>query len=255
MAVESAENDTVVPNERLRYYMDKAGLSPAALSERTGFEIKTIERWLAGKNTPHAGNARIAAEPLGCEISDLWPDKFPLLDPPSSGTVAVSVYANRADVPRHVWIELFTQAREHIDFLVYGGTFLFDGIPRFTQILTAAADRGVAIRFAVGDPESTAVAQRGDEELIGTSLAGRCRMTLSRLEPLAGTSGIDIRTHRTPLYTSMFRADDRLVANPHLYGAPASDNPALYIDRGTAPDIWDDHRRAFEKVWRTARAI
>ena len=25
----------------------------------------------------------------------------------------------------------------------------------------------------------------------------------------------------------MFRDDDTLIANPHLYGAPASDNPAL----------------------------
>ena len=136
-------------------------------------------------------------------------------------TVAVSVYGSRADIPVTVWTELFGGALEAIDILVYGGTFLFDGVARFPKLLTAATDRGVAVRFIIGDPDSTAVAQRGAEEQIGSSLAGRCRMTLARLQPLVGTAGLEIRTHTTPLYTSMFRADDTLIANPHLYGAPA----------------------------------
>ena len=49
--------------------------------------------------------------------------------------------------------------------------------------------------------------------------------------------GLEIRTHTTPLYTSMFRADDTLIANPHLYGAPASDNPPR-PKRPTTAVIW-----------------
>jgi hypothetical protein len=53
----------------------------------------------------------------------------------------------------------------------------------------------------------------------------------------------------------MFRVDDTLIANPHLYGAPASDNPAIFIRRGDAPELWRDHHLAFERVWNTARPI
>ena len=42
--------------------------------------------------------------------------------PPGTGTVAVSVYGSRADVPVMVWTELFGGALEAIDILVYGGT-------------------------------------------------------------------------------------------------------------------------------------
>ena len=70
-----------------------------------------------------------------------------------------------------------------------------------------------------------------------------------------GHPGLEIRTHTTPLYTSMFRADDTLIANPHLYGAPASDNPAIVIKREAAPELWHDHQLAFERVWNTARPI
>ena len=80
-------------------------------------------------------------------------------------------------------------------------------------------------------------------------------MTLARLQPISCIAGLEIRTHATPLYTSMFRADDTLIANPHLYGAPASDNPALVIRRDDAPELWHDHLLAFQRVWNTAHRI
>lgn len=244
-----------VPNDKLRYYMDRKGLDAQALAELIEVDAKTVERWLTGESRPYRDNARRAAEALDCDRSDIWPDLFPIMAPPSAGTVAVSVYGSRADVPPTVWTELFGAAVEHIDILVYGGTFLFDGVPRFRKMLTAATERGVTVRFAIGDPDSPAVAQRGQEEGIGTALAGRCKMTLARLQPMIGTAGLELRTHTTPLYTSMFRADDTLIANPHLYGAPASDNPAIVITREDATELWNDHQLAFERVWNTARPI
>ena len=99
------------------------------------------------------------------------------------------------------------------------------------------------------------MAQRGEEEGIGAALAARCRMTLLIIQPLSDTPGLEIRTHTTPLYTSMFCADDTLIANPHLYVAPASDSPAIVFKRDDAPDLWNDHRLAFERVWNNARPI
>lgn len=233
--------------------MRERGFSESRLAAAAGVDVKTVGRWVRGESLPHAVNGRAAADALACDPQSLWPDMFPTLRPPGTGTVAVSVYGSRADVPLAVWTQLFDGAAEEIDILVYGGTFLFDGVPRFCAILNSAVERGVAIRFVVGDPECAAVTQRGEEEQIGSSLAARCQITLARLASLVDTAGLEIRTHATPLYTSMFRADGTLIANPHLYGAPASDNPALFITRDDAPELWSHHRLAFERVWNTAR--
>ncbi|OBS03352.1 hypothetical protein A9W98_09930 [Mycobacterium gordonae] len=247
--------DTPKPNRQLRAQIERTRLGVQELADLIAVDAKTVERWLSGETAPYPQNARRTAEVLDCDPADLWPDLFPIMTPPSAGTVAVSVYSSRADVPITVWKQLFEDAAEHLDILVYGGTFLFDGLPRFTKMLAATAERGVAVRFIIGDPECATVMQRGAEEGIGAALAARCRMTLTRLQPLSDTSGLEIRTHTTPLYTSMFRADDTLIANPHLYGAPASDNPAIVIKRDDAPDLWNDHRLAFERVWNTARPV
>jgi lambda repressor-like predicted transcriptional regulator len=244
-----------MPKPALAARMREKGFSESRLAAAAGVDVKTVGRWVRGQSLPQAVNARATADALGCDPQVLWPDLFPTMRPPGTGTVAVSVYGSRADVPVTVWTQLFGGAVEHIDILVYGGTFLFDVVPKFCDMLTTATERGVVIRFIVGDPDCAAVAQRGAEEQIGSSLAARCQMTLARLESLVDAPGLEIRTHATPLYTSMFRADDRIIANPHLYGAPASDNPAIFIRRDEAPELWRDHHVAFERVWNFARPI
>ncbi|GJF16725.1 hypothetical protein NGTWS1803_03360 [Mycolicibacterium cyprinidarum] len=235
--------------------MSEKGFSENRLATAAGVDVKTVGRWVRGESLPQAANARAAADALGCDPQTLWPDMFPTLRPPGTGTVAVSVYGSRADIPVTVWTQMFGGAIEQIDILVYGGTFLFDGIPRFCSMLSGAAERGVTIRFIVGDPDCAAVTQRGDEEKIGSVLAARCQITLARLASLVDAPGLEVRTHATPLYASMFRADNTLIANPHLYGAPASDNPALVIRRDDAPELWRDHQLSFERVWDTAQPL
>jgi len=235
--------------------MDHQGLSKAGLSRATKIDDRTIQRWLDGQTIPQAQNARTVADALDCQSSDLWPDAYPLLSPPSSGTIAVSVYASRAHVPAAVWQNLFSAAVAHIDICVYGGTFLFDTVPGFNGLMRSAAERGVAVRFMAGDPGSAMVHQRGTEEKIGMSLAGRCALTLERLAPLSEIEGIDIRMHGTPLYVSLFRCDDMLIANHHIHGSPASDNPALVITRAADPELWDKYETSFNTIWSDARPV
>jgi transcriptional regulator with XRE-family HTH domain len=232
--------------------MRAKGFNDTRLAEAARVSVKTINRWLSGESLPQAVNARAIADVLGVEPSDLWPDIFPVLDPPSTGTVPVSVYAGRAHVPMDVWRERFAQVREQIDVCVYGGTFLFDAVPGFLYLVEDALEQGVRARFAVGDPDSQIVYRRGEEEGIGSSLPERCRLTLARLKQLPVTPGLEIRTHRTTLYASIFRTDDELIANHHIYGAPASDNPCLLIREDDNPELWKSYRRSFERIWNTA---
>ncbi len=62
-----------------------------------------------------------------------------------------------------------------------------------------------------------------------------------------------IRLHSTTLYASIFRYDDIMLANPHMWGAPASANPVLHLRRIEGSSWFDGYRRSFDAVWETAR--
>lgn len=243
------------PNLTLRYHMEKEGLSEERLAGHIGRDARTVRRWLDGERMPQPGNAREAARVLGAQPQDIWPDIFPTLDPPSGGTVAVSTYSSRALVPVQVWRDHFATAVTGIDICVYGGTFLFDSVPGFARLLTDAVRRGVAVRVLVGDPDATIVQRRGAEVAIDDELPARCRLTVARLSPLAAAEGIQLRTHRTTLYAPLFRADDTLIANHHVYGSPASVNPAFVIERDADPELWATYLTSFELIWTGARPV
>ncbi len=244
-----------LPNGRLRERIRQAGLSIAKLAELTGIDQRTIQRWLVEGTKPQAANARAIADALHTTASDLWPEAYPLPTPVNAGVIPARVFASRAHMPVQLWQETFTTATEQLDFCVYGGTFLFDNVPGFLHIIRDAAARGVRVRFIAGDPASAGVHQRGIEEGIGDALAARSRMTLTHLEKLHDVEGVRIRAHGTPLYVSMFRADDTLYANHHILGSPAGDNPVIEFTRSANPDLWEKYQTSFEIIWRTAKKV
>lgn len=243
------ESTTGHGNQPLRDAMARAHLTRDQLADAIQVDKKTVDRWMSGAVMPQPRPAELAAKALGVAVHDLWPDKFPIMHPPSPGTLAISMYAGRAHVPVPVWTEHFESAQTSIDILVYGGTFLFDSLPKFGHHMLTAAERGVEIRIAVGDPASAAVARRGHEEAITDSLAFRCTMTLRRLAEIAPHDNITIRTHTAALYASLFRVDDTTIANHHIYGSPASDNPTWILHRTDSPELWTTYARSFDRIW------
>lgn len=61
--------------------------------------------------------------------------------------------------------------------------------------------------------------------------------------PHAGTPGLNIRTHDTTLYTSIFRVDDAMIVNFHIYGSPGRNNPVLVLSRHHEPRLWATSNR------------
>ena len=239
-------------NAALRNRMLSRGFSKARLAASTQIDERSIQRWMDGQVRPHAENARRVATTLECEPSDLWPEVFSPFPSSVSGSIAATVYTSRAHIPVGVWIDLFSTAKSEIDICVYGGTFLYDTVPGFNRLMADAAGRGVSTRFLVGDPSSESVKRRGEEEGIGPSLPSRCALTLDRLAPLAAHEGIELRVHSTTLYASMFRIDDSLIANHHILGSPASDNPAIQFSRAAGENLWNTYADAFNLIWASA---
>ena len=171
----------------------------------------------------------------------------PAADVPSD---VVRVYPSRAAVPAELWRTLFAGARHQVDVLVIAGLFLPDGHADFTAVLRRKGAEGVNIRYALGDPDSPAVALRGDEEGIGDGLAARTRITLTYLASLRDAPGIELRLHATTLYNSIYRFDGDMLVNPHVYGAPAAHSPVMHL-RAQPGGLFDHYAASFERIWAT----
>ncbi|BCP37060.1 hypothetical protein MINTMi198_24300 [Mycobacterium intracellulare M.i.198] len=173
----------------------------------------------------------------------------------AGGPFTATLYASRTQLPITTWQQHFADATTGIDILVLAATFLFDTLDGFLDTLLAAAARGVSVRFLVGDPDTATTILRGEEEGIGEAVIARCRTSVELLAPHACTPGLDIRTHDTALYTSIFRVDDAMIVNFHIYGSPGRNNPVLVLSRHHEPRLWTTLEDAFTQVWNRARPL
>lgn len=241
-------------NDRLKQAIIQSGETIESLATLAAVDPKTVERWISLGRVPHRSNRLKAAHALGCEELYLWPEALSE-SRIQSATVAevIGHYPNRGSVPSETWQQLICASTEHIDMLAFAASFLHDTMPNFDELMIERANAGVAVRLLFGDPMSGAVDIRGREEDIGDSLAGRCRLTWRYLRPLLDVPGIEARQHGSTLYASLFRFDDDLLANNHLYGAPANHSPVTHLHRVPGGRLFDVHLASFERVWELAR--
>lgn len=204
---------------------------------------------------PHPRNRAKTARALGLDESILWPQ---LADGRARAVVSsevLQVYPDRGAVPPGSWDELLSSAREHVDILVYAGLFLSDGRADLPALLQRKAEEGLAIRLLLGDPESDAVARRGTEEQVGDALAARIRMSMTYMQPAFDVPGVELRLHGSTLYNSIFRFDDNLLVNMHVYGAVAAQSPVMHVRRIAGGRLFPHYMRSLERVWDEAKPL
>jgi lambda repressor-like predicted transcriptional regulator len=243
-------------NERLRTALVKAGATPQTLSEHLGVDPKTIERWISKDRVPHRRHRLAAAAHLGVDDVFLWPSTE--RDPRNQSATRAEftdLYPNRGAVPTSLWEELIDSATEAIDLLAFAASFLHDSVPNFDQRLIDKARSGVPVRLLFGDPDSAAVRLRGEEERIGDLLSARCRLTWNYYTDALEAPGIEARAHGCTLYASIFRFDDRLLVNPHMYGSPASHSPVHVITRVAGGRLFSNYMTSYERTWSQAQPL
>ncbi|MFF7233473.1 helix-turn-helix domain-containing protein [Streptomyces sioyaensis] len=242
-------------NERLRAVMASGGWTHATLARATGVDPKSVERWVNLGRTPRRVTACKAAEALGEDVHALWPALRQARAARAVSPELVALYGQRADLPVSTFVDLFTQARERIDLLVYAAVFLHEAYPRLNELLRERAEEGCAVRIALGDADSTNVQQRGREERFGHGIESRCRLALMHYRPLSGVPGVELRTHGTTLYNSLYRADDQLLVNAHVWGVNAYGAPVWHLRRNSEGGIFDTYARSFDAVWEAATPV
>ena len=242
-------------NERLRSRLAARGMTTIDLASTVEVDPKTVERWIGSNRIPHHRHRVLTANVLEAEEAYLWPQ---LVDSgrarSASQAEVLGIYPNRGEVPFDLWRRLVEAATSNVDILVYSGLFLLDSHPDLPTKLIKRAGAGLEGRFLYGEPESETVAARGVEEGIGENLAARIRLSLTYMQPIVGTPGLEIRQHDTVLYNSLYRFDDELLVNLHVAGSPALHNPVLHLRGTDGGHLFDQYMSSFERVWTSAQA-
>ncbi len=230
--------------------MLNAGMTPTVLARAVGVDAKSVARWIAEERMPYPLTRVKVAGALRQEETFLWPA---LLEDGDACAVAAAevdrVWPTRSAISSETWHALFTKASEELDILVYAGAFLTESLD-LADILTWKASRGTQIRVLVGDPRSAAVRARA-AELALDWLPQRCQSTLDYLSKHK-VDGVGLRQHGTSHYVSIFRFDDLLLANTHVYGEWACHSPVLQLRRASSGRLFDFYKRSFERVWSAA---
>ena len=236
-----------MPNERLRALLLERGVTPAKLSEAVQVDPKTIERWIVAGRVPYRRHRYSVAAFFGVDESYIWPGA---LDQEQVAAAAqseiVAVYPHRWAVPRETWEHFFAKAEQDIGALVYSGMFMAEDVG-VHRLFADRARNGARVRILLGDPDSPHVAERGASEGIDEGMAAKVRNSIVLFRPLQAIENVEIRLHGTTLYNSIYRADDQLLVNTHIYGTMASNAPVFHL-RKVAAATWSAH------IWRASSA-
>ncbi|MCP2166296.1 DUF5919 domain-containing protein [Goodfellowiella coeruleoviolacea] len=240
-----------MPNERLRDALLRNGLDLAHVARAAGVDPKTVERWITKNRTPYPKHRYAIASLVRESENYLWPDAAaPQRKAEAAESEVVKVYPHRHSIPAEVWDRLIGQAAERVEVLAHAALFLVER-PTFIKDLAEKGRNGARIRLLFGDPASREVARRSDEEGLGKgTLGARIRNALAFYRPLVDVAGVDMRFHKTTLYNSMFRFDDEMIVNTHVYGCQGAHAPALHLRNLSAGDLFETYAESFESVWR-----
>jgi hypothetical protein len=147
---------------------------------------------------------------------------------------------------------LLRGATRSVDVLAFAALFLTEEHPDWIPLLRAKAGERVRIRLLLGDPAGAHLASRDTEARIGGGVAGRVAAVLASYAPLA--EFVEIRLHDTPLYNSIYRFDDHVLINTHVYGILAAYTPVLHLRRVDGAYV-NTYLESFDRVWATARPL
>jgi hypothetical protein len=241
-------------NEFLRQAFGESQFNERDIAAELDVDPKTVSRWLDGR-LPYPRHRECLSALLGVAENDLWPELVMTRHVPVPPVPPVlTTYPHRWAVPRDVWLRLFSSAEREINILVYSGLFLAEDVG-ILRVLAARAASGVLIRVLLGDPDSPEVADRGEAEGVGDAVAAKIRNALACYRELREVEGVEIRLHRTTLYTSVYRADDEVLVNPHVFGVAAARAPVLHLRLAVEGDMASTYLESFERIWEDALPV
>jgi transcriptional regulator with XRE-family HTH domain len=234
-----------VGNDRLRQAIGGAGLEPEQLADLIEVDIRTVERWLAGR-TPYPRLRTRVARALGATEHELWPDAAaaPEIDQDSADEIQ-GVWASTDHAGAPGWRELLEDARARVDLLDYSLIDILASDGAVDRLAEKAAS-GCRVRILILSPDSIWVRARSaslgqtEEDYIGRSqLALEVERTRGYLEPLTGADGIDLRQLNADPGHRILCFDHEMLISPHLHGTPITRAPMIHLRRRQHYGLFD----------------
>ena len=181
--------------------------------------------------------------------SYIWPDALGR-DEVAAVSQSEVVRSGRTGGPcrRDTWGHFFSQAEREIGALVYSGMFMAEDIG-VHRLFADRARAGVRVRLLLGDPDSRNVAERGEAEGIDEGMAAKVRNSIVLFGKLLAEPNVELRLHGTVLYNSIYRADDQLLVNTHIYGVMANNAPVFHLRKISGGEMASTYIESFERVW------
>ncbi|MFF9035035.1 XRE family transcriptional regulator [Streptomyces sp. NPDC014892] len=226
-----------------------------SLAEEIDVNPKTVERWITQGKVPYRRHQYATAAALNVDVTTLWDDDRTLDSAMDlSKAEIIAVYPHRHTVPTGLWRELYARAERNVDVLVYSGLFLSED-PAFLNLLRKKVEGTAQVRILLGEPDCEAVRQRGIDEG-HRFMDGKIRNALVNYRPLfASHPDVGFRLHATTLYNSIYRADDEMLVNPHVYGIGAYLAPVFHLRRMPGGGLFDTYANSIEQTWGGARPV
>lgn len=227
-----------------------AGLSVIDVAAQLSVDPKTVNRWLTGR-LPYPRHRAALAALTGWSERDLWPGIDARQQAEPNTNEVITVYSQRCSVPPETWRRLLSRAENEIDILAYSSLFLAEDAGA-QAILRAKARAGVRVRLALGDPDGVHIARRSADEGITGMMSARIANALVLFESLAGQPRVSLRLHDTVLYNSIYRSDNDLLVNTHIFACAASRTPVVHLRRASREGMAATYAASFERVWSAA---
>lgn len=239
-------------NQRLHDAIRQSGRRLDEVAEQVGADPKTVGRWITTGRLPRPAIRQKLSQLLGVPEAVLWPDAPGV----AYGTSElVGIYTTRRQLPAATVGSLLDATERQIDVLAYSALWLWDTIPDFAERVQLKMARGASVRICLGDPDSQAVLLRGREEGVDRNIASRCRVAVDYAQAIHHVDDHAVRLSAATLYASIFRFDDALLLNTHLWGNPAGDSPVFHFHRDSDHGIAANAIRSFERVWQAAHPL
>ena len=237
-----------MPNERLRALLLERGETPGKLAEVVQVDAKTVERWITKGRVPYRSHRFAVAAFLGVDESYIWPDALGRDEVAAvSESEIVAVYPHRWACPGTPGDTSSARpSGRSASWCTPGCSWPRTRAP---ALFADKARAGVRVRILLGDPDSPNVAERGETRASARRMAAKVSNSLALFRPLLAEPGVEIRLHGTVLYNSIYRADDQLLVNTHIYGVMANNAPVFHLRKIPGGEMASTYMDSFERVW------
>lgn len=217
-------------NEHLRAAITRAGLTLEEFADIVQVDVKTVQRWLAGRKPYPRLRARVVGA-LDTTEHALWPGAAP---PPTASpehgqpipmaTDVVAGYGYATDPCAPDPIDVLRSAVERIELSIP------NVIPGIVDLLLAKAADGCQVRAIIEEPDGQA-------------------------EPLLGIAGLEVHASPGGEEFGLYRADDQILLVLRGIGVLSEAPPVILLQRRTSAGLFDRLADEFDERWEQAAPL